>query len=33
MVCNGFAVVVEDGGGCACDNGLGFVMMVEEQGG
>ena len=27
--------VVEDGGGCACacDSGLGFITMVEEQGG
>ena len=29
----GLSWVVEDGGGCACDSGLGFVTMVEEQGG
>ena len=31
----GLPWVVEDGGGCACacDSGLGFIMVVEEQGG
>ena len=29
----GLPWVVEDGGGCACDNDLGFVTVVEKQGG
>ena len=29
----GLLWIVEDGGACDCDSGLGFVMVVEEQGG
>ena len=29
----GLPWVVEDGGGCACDNDLGFVTVAEKQGG
>ena len=29
----GLPWVVEDGGGCTCDNDLGFVTVVEKQGG
>ena len=29
----GLPWIVEDGGVCACDSGLGFVMVVGEQGG